>query len=100
MFQCLVTKKYNTLKGLEGLERCGGFNRCGSHRLMCLDSSPIESGTISRRRKCVNTGEGFEVYAQAMPNVPHSLLLLSADQENCHSFSSAMSVCVLPCFPL
>ena len=33
-------------------------------------------------RNCVTVGVGFEVsYAQAMPSVTHSLLLLSADQD-------------------
>jgi hypothetical protein len=46
---------------------------------------PIGSGTIRRFGVVegrVTVGAGFEVsYAQAMPNVAHSLLLLPADQD-------------------
>ena len=49
-------------------------------------------------RKSVTVGVGFEVsYAQALPNVESSLLLLPSDQDVKLGSSSIMSVCMLLC---
>ena len=51
-------------------------------------------------RKCVTVEVGFEVsYAQAMPSVTHSLLLLPADQDTeLLAFPAPCLACKLPHF--
>ena len=66
------------------LVMCGDLNRDDPDRLTCLKTQPIKSGTIKR---CDLAGESVSLwgwaledsYAQAMPSVTHSLLLLLAD---------------------
>ena len=75
----------------QGVE-CGGLNRCGPHRFMCLNACHIGSGTIRRcdligvgmalLEKICPCGVGFELlYAQAKPSVARSLPLLPESQE-------------------
>lgn len=75
------------------VDRCGGMNRIGPHKLMCLNVWSIGSGTI---RRCSLAGIGMalleevwhcgggiwgHIYSQVMPSVVHRLLLLPVDQD-------------------
>jgi hypothetical protein len=67
------------------LLRCGGLNRYDLHILKYLNARPIGSGTNwvwPCWRKCVTVGVVFEIsYAQALPCVGSSPLLLPLDQD-------------------
>ena len=81
---------------------CGGLNRNGPNRLMCLTAWPIGSGTI---RRCGLVGVGVTLlqevchcggglwgltYTQAMPSVVHSLLLPAVQDVELSDPSSAL----------
>jgi hypothetical protein len=56
--------------GLRLIVWCGGLNRNGSHRFMCLNAWPTGNGTKEVWPCWRNEGAGFEVsYAQATPSV-------------------------------
>jgi hypothetical protein len=77
--------------------KCGGSNRNAPHRFMCLKAWPqrvaLLAGMALLKEVCQLCRRCFEVvYAQAMPTVAHSLLLLPADQD-IGTFSNAMFPC-------
>ena len=93
----------------EGDTHCGGLNRYGPHRLVCLIAWPIGSGTI-RRCGLIRVGVALfkEVYhcggglwglrctSYAQYDTQSSAAFRSRFRTL--NFSSTMSDCMLPCF--
>ena len=80
-------KDHQKTKGEAG---CGGLNRFGPYRLVCLlgpqgvallGSMILSEWVWPYWRKCVTVGAGFDVsYSQAQPSVNSSLLQLASDE--------------------
>lgn len=73
--------------GARGVE-CGGLNRFGPHRLMCLNAWPTGSGTI---RRCVLVGVGVSLALkfQMLQLGPVSFILPAACQSGCRTLTTS-----------
>lgn len=82
---------------------CGGLNRSGLHRLMCMNAWPTESGTIKRYGlmgvpvallvEVCHCGSGLWCFlSQVASNMEHSLLLQRVDQD-VGSLTPCLPVC-------
>jgi hypothetical protein len=91
---------------------CGGLNRNGSHRLMCLNAWPIERDTVrsyglvgvdvallEKVCHCGGSLWGLLCWSYAQASVTQSSDAFRSRGRTFSSFSSTISAWMLPCFP-